>query len=260
MSKLPYVEQGDPAGVPVVLLHGVTDSWRSFEGVLPHLPESLHVFALTQRGHGDADRPATGYRARDFAADVVAFMDALGLEPAIVVGHSMGSINALRFAIDHPERRWRWCSWARSPPTVGTPPSWNLGNRDIKLTDPIDPRLAGTSSKARWSSRCRHIFETAVRESLKARRMFGAQCSRLSGRRFCARARQDQGAHAHSLGRAGHLCPRADQEALLAQITGARLAVYEGAGHVLHWEEPERFAADLAAFVTSLAEYPADGR
>ena len=102
--KLPYVEQGDPAGVPVVFLHGVTDSWRSFEPVLPHLPESLHVFALTQRGHGDADRPATGYRTRHFAADVVAFMDALGLEQAIVVGHSMGSTNALRFAIDHPER------------------------------------------------------------------------------------------------------------------------------------------------------------
>jgi pimeloyl-ACP methyl ester carboxylesterase len=32
---LPYVEQGDPAGVPVLLLHGVTDSWRSFELVLP---------------------------------------------------------------------------------------------------------------------------------------------------------------------------------------------------------------------------------
>ena len=55
---LPYVEQGDPDGVPVILLHGVTDSWRSFEPVLPHLPPSIHAFALTQRGHGDADRPS----------------------------------------------------------------------------------------------------------------------------------------------------------------------------------------------------------
>ena len=51
---LPYVEQGDPAGDAVLLLHGITDSWRSFEGLLPHLPTSLHAFALSQRGHGDA--------------------------------------------------------------------------------------------------------------------------------------------------------------------------------------------------------------
>src|SRR5262245_142089 len=102
--RLPYVEQGDPSGVPLLFLHGVTDSWHSFEPVLPHLSPSIHAFALTQRGHGDAGRPASGYRARDFAADVAAFLDALALGPTVIVGHSMGSTNAQRFAIDHPER------------------------------------------------------------------------------------------------------------------------------------------------------------
>ena len=101
---LQYVEQGDPSGVPEVLLHGVTDSWRSFEPVLPHLPESIHAFALTQRGHGDADRPASGFRPRDFAADLAAFMDALDHGQAVIVGHSMGSYAAQRFAMDHPGR------------------------------------------------------------------------------------------------------------------------------------------------------------
>lgn len=40
--NLPYVEQGDPSGVPVVLLHAFADSWRSFEVVLRHLPQSIH--------------------------------------------------------------------------------------------------------------------------------------------------------------------------------------------------------------------------
>src|SRR5918992_3309716 len=102
--RLPYVEQGDPAGVPVVLLHGLTDSWRSFEPVLPYLPSSIRAFALTQRGHGDADRPATGYHPRDFAADVAAFLDRQGLDSAVIAGHSMGSTVALRFALDYPER------------------------------------------------------------------------------------------------------------------------------------------------------------
>ena len=55
--RLPYVERGDPAGIPVVFLHGITDSWRSFQLVLPHLPPSIRALALTQRGHGDASRP-----------------------------------------------------------------------------------------------------------------------------------------------------------------------------------------------------------
>lgn len=45
---------------------------------------------------------------------------------------------------------------------------------------------------------------------------------------------------------------RDDQDALTAAIPGARLVVYAGAGHGLHWEEPERFARDLAAFVAEL--------
>lgn len=101
---LQYVEHGDPAGTPVLLLHGVTDSWRSFETVLPHLPASIRAFAVTQRGHGDASRPPAGYRYADFAADLVALMDVLGLESALVSGHSMGRAIAQRFAIDYPER------------------------------------------------------------------------------------------------------------------------------------------------------------
>jgi non-heme chloroperoxidase len=101
--RLPYAEQGDPDGTPVVLLHGITDSWRAFEPILPHLPESVHAYAVTARGHGDATR-AGSYGLADMVEDVAQFMDAVGLESAIVAGHSMGSIVATRFAIDHPER------------------------------------------------------------------------------------------------------------------------------------------------------------
>jgi non-heme chloroperoxidase len=83
--RLPYVEQGDPSGVPVVFLHGFLDSWCTFEPVLSLLPESIHAFAPTQRGHGDASRPAAGYGVPDFAADLAAFMDVIHLEAGVVV-------------------------------------------------------------------------------------------------------------------------------------------------------------------------------
>lgn len=102
--SLPYVEQGDPSGIPVLLLHGFAGSWRSFLRVLPHLPPWMHVFAMTQRGHGEASHPIEGYGVQDLAADIAAFLEALQLPEAIIVGHSMGASVALRFGVDYSEQ------------------------------------------------------------------------------------------------------------------------------------------------------------
>ena len=137
--RLAYVEQGDPLGVPVVLLHGITDSWHSFERVLPHLPDSIRTFALSQRGHGDADRPTTGYRPQDFAADLAAFMRALDLGPAVIAGHSMGASIAQRFAIDHPGRTIGLVLVGSLTTWRGHPDFVDLWDSAVStLTDPID--------------------------------------------------------------------------------------------------------------------------
>jgi pimeloyl-ACP methyl ester carboxylesterase len=152
---LPYVEQGDPAGTPVLLLHGITDSWRSFEPVLLHLPDSIHAFALTQRGHGDADRPATGYHHRDFAADVAAFLDAFGLESAVIVGSSLGSTVAQRFARDYPGRASGLVLAASFATYGGNPAFLEFAATISTLTDPIDPGFCASCRRARWPGRCR---------------------------------------------------------------------------------------------------------
>jgi pimeloyl-ACP methyl ester carboxylesterase len=102
--EVPYVEQGDPDGVPVVLLHAWLDSRRSFGQLMAALPERIRAFAFDQRGHGDAAKPADGYGLRDFAGDVGAFMDAVGLDAAVLVGASSGGYVAQRFAVDEPGR------------------------------------------------------------------------------------------------------------------------------------------------------------
>jgi non-heme chloroperoxidase len=133
---VPYVEQGAASGVPVLLLHGYVDSWRFFELLLQHLPPSIHAYAFTQRGHGDAERPRDGYRPEDFAADVGAFMDAVGLESAIIAGQSSGGYVAPRFAIDHPGRTLGLV-------LISTPRDFRdkpaeLSRAVSELTDPVD--------------------------------------------------------------------------------------------------------------------------
>jgi pimeloyl-ACP methyl ester carboxylesterase len=68
------------------------------------LPERIHVLAFDQRGHGDASKPAAGYGVRDVADDVRAFMDAVGLPVAVLVGASSGGYVAQRVAVDDPGR------------------------------------------------------------------------------------------------------------------------------------------------------------
>jgi non-heme chloroperoxidase len=251
---LPYAEQGDPAGVPVLLLHGFTDSWRSFELVLPHLRDSIHAIAMTQRGHGDASRPATGYRIRDFAADLAAFMDALRLDAAVVVGDSMGGVVAQRFAIDHPERALGLVLIG-SPVTLrGKPRVLELWNSTISvLVDPVDPAfvrdfLAGIPVQPVPPA----FFETMLGESMKVPARVWREVNE-------SLLMDDHSGELHKIAAPTLMLwgdqdalTRSDQEVLAAAIAGSRLVVYPGAGHALCWEEPRRIAADLAGFVADI--------
>jgi non-heme chloroperoxidase len=253
--RLPYVEQGDPSGLPVLLLHGVTDSWRSYEPVLPHLPPRLRAFALTQRGHGDADRPATGYRAHDFAADAAAFLDFVGVESALVVGHSMGATNAQRFAIDFPQRTRGlvlaapFHSFQRNAGVVEF-----FQSSIAPLRDPIDPAFAREFQASTLAQPIPSAFlELVVQESANVPAHVWRACFEGFLEDSCvAQLGRIQAPTLVLWGKLDAYCPRADQDALLAAIRGARLEVYEDAGHALHWEEPVRFAADLARFADSL--------
>jgi pimeloyl-ACP methyl ester carboxylesterase len=253
--RLPYVEQGDPAGVPVLLLHGYTDSWRSWEPVLPHLPNAIHAVALSQRGHGDADRPASGYRPEDFAADVAAFVDTLGLGLAIIAGTSMGSIVAQRFAIDYPERTLGMVLVGAAT-TWRTPVALELWDVVSALEDPIDPAFVREFQESTLAQPVPPVFiDTVVAESLKVPARVWRAALR-EGHLEADIAGELSAIQAPTLivsGGRDAIHPSSEHEALARTIVGARVVVYPDAGHALHWEEPARFAADLVTFVEGLA-------
>jgi non-heme chloroperoxidase len=140
--RVPYIEQGNSSGVPVIFLHGFAGSLHDFQRLLPHLTTSIHAFALTQRGHGDASHPDADYRPQHFAADLVAFLDTLDLRQAVVVGHSMGTAVAMRFAIKTPERVQGLVLVSPRASMQDRPGFLELWETTIsKLTDPVDPAL-----------------------------------------------------------------------------------------------------------------------
>lgn len=254
--SLPYFEQGGPAGPPLVLLHGVGDSWRSFERVLSHLPESVHAFALTLRGHGDAGRPESGYRSRDFAADLVGFLDALGLGAAVIAGGSSGGLTAMRFAIDHPDRTLGLVLLG-SPLTLKD----NPGARQMwdstfsKLTDPIDPDFVRRFVEGTVAGPVPDLFLAAmVQESLKVPAyVWKATAEGLLEDDFSGELGRIQAPALVVWGDGDTILSREEQEALVAGIPRARLLVYPGAGHAFYWEDPARVASDLSAFVEGIA-------
>lgn len=258
--RLQFAEQGDAAGTPVIALHGVTDSWRSFQPVLPHLAPELHVMALSQRGHGDSDKPADGYWPADFAADVAAFMDAMEIERAVLVGHSMGSVNAMRFAIDHPSRV-AGLMLAGTMPWFGRPPDLLTFHREaiVPLADPVPEAFArdfqqGTLAQPIAPS----MLDGFVAESLKVpAHVWRAAFAGFIGDDFSQRLREIEVPTLVVWGRHDAFCSAPEQHALLRLIRGARLIEYADAGHAMHWEEPQRFARDLNHFANSVAAHTA---
>ena len=98
-----YFEEGEADGPPLVFLHGVTALWQAWTAIMPAFAEEYRVHALDFRGHGRSGRVADGYRAVDYAADVIAFLRGRAHRPAHLVGHSLGAIVAIAVAADAPE-------------------------------------------------------------------------------------------------------------------------------------------------------------
>jgi non-heme chloroperoxidase len=249
--RLHYAEHGESGGKPVICLHGYTDSSFSYSRVAPLLAErGYRVFALDQRGHGDSERPMSGYAMADFAADAVAFMDALGIARAAIVGHSMGSMVARIMAQRHPERVARLVL-INTFGAQGTAGATELLDAVRTLPDPVPDDFV-----REFQSSTLHIpvpeafYEQVVAESLKlpARVWVAA----LEG--FFA---ADDSADLHRIaaptlllwGECDAYVPRADQEQLLAAIPDSRLIAFPDTGHDPHWERPELFTARLDAFL-----------
>jgi pimeloyl-ACP methyl ester carboxylesterase len=239
------------AGEPLLLLHGYSDSAGAWAPVLPHLPAEWRVAAPDQRGHGRSERPEGDYAIATFAADSARLLDALGWERATVVGHSLGGMIAQRFAIDFPERLARLVLVGTTPYCAG--PACDELVAAVRAFGAEAPRdfvaafQAGTVSRALPPAFFASVVETSCAMPARVWRAIAEEIVRCDLRDELPSIT----APTHVIwGDADNFFGPAEQEALRKGIPGATFSVYAGAGHSPHWEEPERFARELAALVT----------
>jgi pimeloyl-ACP methyl ester carboxylesterase len=99
--RLSYLDFGGD-GRPLLALHGHLDQGATFTSLARELAPEWRVIAPDQRGHGDSGR-APEYTREGYVADAVALLEHLGAGPAVVLGHSLGGLNAYQLAARHPE-------------------------------------------------------------------------------------------------------------------------------------------------------------
>ncbi|HEX8195165.1 MAG TPA: alpha/beta fold hydrolase [Pyrinomonadaceae bacterium] len=249
--RLHYGEQGDKNGKAVILLHGYSDSSFSYSRILPLLNSKYHVFALDHRGHGDSERPEKGYQFADFAADVVAFMDAKGIKQAIIVGHSMGSFVAQGVALAAPERVEKLVLIG-SATTVRSEAVIELQKAVNELKDPMpidfvrDFQIGASSA-----SLPEEFLNRVVSESLKLpARVWRETMTGMMSADYKTRLDRIKTPTLIIWGNKETIFLRPEQDMLKAKIANSVLKVYPETGHSPHWERPEQFAKDLENFIS----------
>jgi non-heme chloroperoxidase len=251
---LHVVAQGDAAGPKVVLLHGVGDSWHSWDLVLPSLPAKYRVYAVSLRGHGLSDKPATGFSRKEMAQDVSDLIAEQDMTGVCLVGHSLGSFVAQEVAANDGGRRITRLVLVGSGP--GGPrkeetPS-ELSQMFASIKDPVPEEFARDfQAGTAWKPLPPLFLETMIGEVLRVPARVWNELGRDfgTGSEPGPRLARIKAKTLLLWGDKDAMLTRADQDGLLAGIAGARLIVYPDTGHALHWEEPQRFARDLLQFL-----------
>ncbi len=147
--NLHFIERG--SGETLILLHGNGEECSYFAHQIDQFAKHFHVIALDTRGHGQSPRGETPFSIRQFADDLLAFMDEHNIERAHLLGFSDGGNIALMFALAHPERVQKLVLNGANLDAGGVKPY-------VQIPVEIGYRVA--SFLGRWSRRAHRNAET----------------------------------------------------------------------------------------------------
>ncbi|MDX0027369.1 alpha/beta hydrolase [Sinorhizobium meliloti] len=248
--KLAYSEMGNVEGKPLLLIHGYTDNSRSWSLVAPYL-KNHHIYAIDLRGHGKSSAPECCYTYLDFANDAFLFLEAMKIEQADVVGHSLGSLAVQMLAAQHPEKVRKVVLISSTLNTGGGPGTW-LWNNIKPLQPPIDPNGKFVTD---WYWNPNPVDERFIKPEREESAavpihvwkgvLWGTTTGDLGKISSLIKAPvmifwgdQDQ------------LMNAPQQAKLKAAFPKARFETFPGAGHNMFWERPEKAAELINSFLS----------
>lgn len=240
-------------GQPLVLVHGLGYARWGWEPVADALAERFQVVVLDNRGIGESEAPAGPYTAAEMADDVVRVLDEAGVERAHIVGTSLGGMIAQEFAL-RTERVERLVLVCTTPGGPSAAPMPKVTAQLIAEAASMEPLVA-----------LRLFVENALApgapeelvERILAHRLRTAQppaawaAQAAAGMSFDAWDRLPE-LRAPTLvlhGTEDVVVDPANSTLLVERIPDARLEWFPGCGHLLFWEEPERFVALVGEFL-----------
>jgi 3-oxoadipate enol-lactonase len=244
-------------GRALVLLHAFPLSADMWDAQLESAPDGWWFIAPDLRGFGPGDAPVdTSQRMDDYAADVLALMDALAIETAVIGGLSMGGYITFAMFRQAPERFGGIVlADTKAPPDTE---EGRAGRRAMSETvkssgvsaivDTLIPRLLGETTRR----------ERPEVEALAIRLMSGNSARAIDAALHALMMRPDSTPDLARIGcpalivvgQEDSLTPPAEAELLASSIRGAELVIVPRAGHLSNVEAPETFSGALAAFLS----------
>jgi 3-oxoadipate enol-lactonase len=249
--RLAFIRDG--RGQPVAFSHALGCRMEMWEGVVRALGTRYEILRYDTRCHGASEVVATPFEMADLVADAVRVLDEAGLEAVSWVGLSMGGMIGQGLAIAHPARvgklvvanttsryageaKGLWMERARIARSGGMAPL-----ADLIMSRYFSPRFL-EQQPARVEAFRRVVLET---DPLG----YAACCEAIADLDYDAALREIGCPTLVIAGEADAATPAALAAELASRVTGARLEVIEGAGHLSAVERPEEFARLLRAFL-----------
>lgn len=251
-----YIETGASTGAPLLLLHGLSDSWHSFLPVLPHLPKRVRALAFSQRGHGQSSKPSGGYSLESLAADAKAFLDAMHINRAVIAGHSMGAAVATVFAAAYPNRVAGLALLGAFADFRDNAAIIELRQDVRDLSDPIDPDFARAFQVSTIARVLDDEFLDLVVSDSEALPAFAwrSLADAFVTSNLPPAFRKIDAPTALIWGDQDIFVPRSDQQAMLSAIRRSKLHVLANTGHAVHWDRPGETATIINAVVQDAAD------
>ena len=253
--RLAYVELGNPNGEPLLLLHGFTDTSRSWSLVAPYLGD-YRLIIPDQRGHGAADAPRCCFATSVYADDARQLLDALRLDRVAIAGHSMGSMIAIAMAAEYPERVSRIVLVGSTALSPVEHDDW-LYQEVMALQTPFDPnsKFMREWNPANQPTPVEPIFAAAVMDELLAvpLHVWRGVLRELA---YVPVGRNARDVRAPVLILSGGKDPIFTAEhhaSLIKAFPTAKAQVYPDLGHNFLWERPAEVARAIDDFLTAPA-------